>query len=54
MFSYYLTDYESVDHMLTDAITNLCVKKYHKHVIYVHNLSHFDGIFLLRFFTELS
>ena len=29
------------------AITFLMQSKYHKYKIYVHNFSHFDGIFLL-------
>lgn len=46
--SYYLTDFNNSDEMLTKAITDLLTKDYNRHVVYIHNLSHFDGVFLVR------
>ena len=40
--------------MMEKAITFLMQSKYHKYKIYVHNFSHFDGIFLLSKITSLS
>jgi hypothetical protein len=54
IFNYYLTDYVNVDTMFRDALINLCDKKYHGHIIYVHNLSYFDGIFLLKRLSKLG
>ena len=34
--------------MFREALLLLCDKKYHGYIIYAHNLSGFDGIFLLR------
>ena len=39
--------------MLKEAIKSLMVRKYNKHKIYVHNLSSFDGVFLLKFLASL-
>ncbi len=47
-YSFYLTDYNSVDHMIQACIKSMLIPKYHKHKIYIHNLANFDGIFLLR------
>ena len=47
-YSYYLSDYNSVDAMLLDCIDHLIRPKYMGFKVYIHNLSHFDGIFLIR------
>jgi hypothetical protein len=54
LFSYYLSDYDNVDQMIIAALIHLCQKKYHDHVIYAHNLSKFDGIFLLKSLSKLG
>ena len=46
--SFYLSDYTSVDNMLLSCIKSLFIPKYFNHKIYIHNLSNFDGVFLLR------
>lgn len=45
--SFYLTNYSEPESMLKDAIYFLIRKKYHQYKVYVHNFSHFDGVFLL-------
>ncbi len=47
--SFYLSDYSNSEEMLITAISSLFRRSYNKHKIYIHNLSHFDGIFLFRF-----
>ena len=53
-FSYYLTDYNNSTEMITNAISDLMIKKYDNYKIYIHNLSNFDAIFLLKILAELG
>jgi len=54
--SFYLAAYTDLDSdsMLKDAIYFLMRKKYHQYKVYVHNFSHFDGVFLLGVLSSLS
>lgn len=52
--SYYLTDFKNSTIMIKEAIKNIMVKKYDNYVIYIHNLSNFDAVFLLRILAELG
>jgi len=52
--SFFLSDYSSVDEMFNDAILSLCRAKYHRHKVYIHNLSNFDGIFLLKYLSKIG
>lgn len=52
--SYYLTDYSNPEVMLMAAIKALMRHRYHNHVIYAHNLSGFDGVFLLKLLVKLG
>jgi len=52
--SFYLTNYSDPESMLKDAIYYLMRKKYHQYKVYVHNFSHFDGVFLLGVLSSLS
>ena len=52
-FSFYLNDFKDSDDMLTTCITNLLQRKYNGYKVYVHNLSNFDGIFLLRILSNV-
>ena len=45
-FSYYLTEFSDHFEMLEAVVNNLLRQKYTGYVVYVHNLSRFDGIFL--------
>jgi hypothetical protein len=40
--------------MLTESIKFLMKRKYSGYKIYLHNFSHFDGIFLIRILSTLS
>jgi hypothetical protein len=40
--------------MLIHAITDLLIKKYDNHKVYIHNLSNFYGIFLLKILVQLG
>jgi hypothetical protein len=51
--SFYLSDYKSSDDLLINAINSLLIDKYNNYKIYIHNLSSFDGIFLLRILAKL-
>jgi hypothetical protein len=59
---FYITDYnhlnlsikEQSDIMLKDSITFLLKPKYSAFIIYAHNFSYFDGIFLMKIFTEID
>lgn len=53
-WSYYLTDFNSSSDMLKTAITSILRDKYNHYVVYAHNFSGFDGIFLLKVLTELG
>jgi hypothetical protein len=53
-FSYYLTDFKNSNEMIIMAISDLMIKKYDNYKIYIHNLSGFDAIFLLKILTSLG
>jgi DNA polymerase type B, organellar and viral len=40
--------------MIIHAFKDLLVKNYENHKVYIHNLSNFDGIFLLKTLVKLS
>nr|QWO71398.1 DNA polymerase [Termitomyces sp. T32] len=54
IMSFYLSDFKSTDEMLKSAIVSIMTPKYQNYRVYVHNFSHFDGIFLLRILSELT
>ena len=45
--SFYLTDFKDVDDMFFACFNSLFRPKYSGYNIYIHNLSKFDGIFLM-------
>nr|YP_010691085.1 DNA polymerase [Phellinus igniarius]WBU93186.1 DNA polymerase [Phellinus igniarius] len=51
---FYLTDYNSPNNMLSAAINSLLYPKFNGYTVYLHNFSNFDGIFLIRIFSELK
>jgi hypothetical protein len=54
-YRYYLTDFNGEpDKMIIAAINSISRRKYNKHTIYAHNLSGFDGIFLIRILSNLG
>jgi len=40
--------------LLTDAIKSIMKPKYNKYKVYLHNLSFFDGVFLLKILAQLT
>jgi len=38
-----------IKNMINDMVNDLCIKKYHGYKIYLHNLSKFDGFFLVKY-----
>lgn len=52
--SFYLSDFTDAEAMMKEAIYYLMRKKYNQYKVYVHNFSHFEGIFLLNILSSLS
>ena len=52
--SFYLSDYNSSDDLLRDAVKTLMIEKYNNYKVYVHDLSNFDRIFLLRILATMK
>jgi hypothetical protein len=52
--SYFILDSNSSNNMLTQAIKDIMIKKYDNFNVYIHNLSRFDGIFLLKILVNLG
>jgi DNA polymerase type B, organellar and viral len=48
-FNFFLPDFKTVEEMIITALNELLKPHYHNHKIYIHNLSNFDGIFLLKY-----
>ena len=53
-YSYYVTDFIDHNDMLKNVILSILKPKYSGYIIYVHNLSNFDGIFLINTLAEIS
>jgi len=59
---FYITDYDNLnltikeksDIMLKDSILFLLKPQYSGYKVYAHNFSYFDGIFLMKFLTEVE
>lgn len=53
-WSYYISDYDNSDEMITKAIKSIMIRKYSGFRVYLHNFSNFDGIFILRILSNIS
>jgi len=59
---FYITDYdhlnlsikEKSDLLLKDSITFLLKPQYSGFKVFAHNFSNFDGVFLMKFLTEIE
>lgn len=51
-YSFYLSDFESVESMIKACFDKLFIRKYNKHSIYIHNLVKFDIIFLFKYLIK--
>jgi len=54
LFSFYLSDYNSVEGMMLDCLKSILIRKYDGYKIYAHNLAKFDIIFLLKYLVKLG
>lgn len=52
-YSFYLHDYKNIESMIKAAFTQLLKSKYEQHKVYLHNLSYFDGVFMLKILDSL-
>lgn len=52
--SFYLSDFSNPTHMLKELVLSLLKPENDKHVVYVHNLSGFDAVFLVKVLGELQ
>ena len=52
--SFYLSDFKDEREMLRASIISLMKRKYHNYKVYLHNFSHFDGIFILKILSVLT
>lgn len=52
--SYFITDFNSAEEMLSKAITDLIIPANNNALIYAHNLSNFDGAFILKIIAKLA
>jgi len=52
-YSFYLHYYKNIESMIKAAFTQLLKSKYHQHKVYLHNLSYFDGVFMLNILDSL-
>ena len=53
-FSFFISDFSSVDDMVLTALKSILIRKYNRYNIYVHNLAKFDVIFLLKYLVKLG
>jgi hypothetical protein len=52
--SFYLTDYKNYNDMIIHAINSIMKRKYNGYKVYIHNLSNFDGIFILKALSSIK
>jgi hypothetical protein len=53
-YSFYLLDYKNSEDMLNDSVKNLMKRKYKGYKVYFHNLSNFDGIYLVDLLSSIN
>ena len=53
-FSFYLSDYNSVEEMMLDCLNSILIRKYKGYSVYAHNLAKFDIIFLLKYLVKVG
>lgn len=52
--SFYISDFKNKDELIKKALSSLFIKKYNGYVVYFHNFSRFDSVFILSALTDLS
>lgn len=53
-WSFYLSDFKSIDLMIKSALSSIMKRKYIGWNVYIHNGSLFDCIFLLKYISEIG
>jgi hypothetical protein len=53
-FSFFLTEYSSVEEMIINALGSITLRKYNGYNIYIHNMAKFDIIFLMKYLVKLG
>jgi hypothetical protein len=53
-YSFYLSNYNSVEEMMLDCLKSILVRKYNYYKVYAHNMAKFDLIFLLKYLVKLG
>jgi hypothetical protein len=51
-FSFYLSDYSSIESMMEACFKKLFIRKYNKQHVYIHNFTKFDIYFLLKYLVK--
>lgn len=51
-YSFYLSDFDSIDSMMEACFKKLFLRKYNKFSVYIHNLTKFDIIFILKYLIK--
>jgi len=54
LFSFYLSDYNSVEEMMLDCLKSILKRNYNGFKVYAHNMAKFDIIFLLKYLLKLG
>lgn len=53
-YSFYLSNYNSVEEMMLDCLKSILIRKYNYYKVYAHNMAKFDLIFLLKYLVKLG
>ena len=48
-----MSDFISLDEMIVEFIKSFLRSKYHRHIVYIHNSSNFDLVFLLKYLVKI-
>ena len=51
-YSFYFSEYNSIELMMEACFKELFIRKYNKYQVYIHNLTKFDIIFLLKYLVK--
>lgn len=52
--SFFISDYLNTDQMLKVAIESIMKQQYKGYIVYLHNFSYFDGVFLMKILSSLN
>ena len=52
-YSFYISKFSSSEEMVKNALKFLMKRKYNRHIVYLHNFSYFDGIFIFKVLVNL-